>query len=106
MKAEKSTSQTKRQKNSKVWTTIVTKKSSKDEEATVSVFTKTNTPKVILKSEKLNKECDSICWTSLNKHTLIKFVCILIMCLIILITFFISLRTYNIVNELADYILL
>jgi hypothetical protein len=34
------------------------------------------------------------------------FFCFIIICIIILATFFLSLKTYNTVNELAEYIIL
>ena len=71
------------------------------ESSNVSVITKTTAPKVIIQSENVNrKQLDQIN----NKHLLLKLICFIIMCIILLITFFLSLKTYNSVNELTNYI--
>lgn len=94
------------QKISKTWTTITENKIQDNSYSTVSVFTKTSNPKVIIRSEKINDNWDSFQWKDLNKHKLIKFTCIIIILLIILMTFFLSLKTYNMINELSDYVYL
>jgi hypothetical protein len=91
-----------KQKNTKIWT-YITEWWTNHTNSTVSVFTKTNNPKVIIKSENINNECNNF-WGNLNKHKLIKFTCIVIICVIVLMIFFLSLKTYNRVNDLATYI--
>jgi hypothetical protein len=68
-----------------------------------SVITKTTKPKVIVQSECVDNYNTSD--LSLCNHKMVKFVCLIVMCIIILITFFLSLKTYNIVTELSNYIL-
>lgn len=95
---------TKKQKGSKIGTTIREDKVQNQTNSNVSVFTKTNNPKVVIQAEKLNNNWNNFYWENLNTHKLIKFTCIIIMCLIILMIFFLSLRTYNTINELSDYV--
>ena len=97
MKTDKKT----RVKTKKQWTSTTSKKVIDSPNTSVSVFTKTTNPKVIIESEHIKEECHSK-WNR-NKHKLLKFLCMMIMCIIILITFFLSLKTYNTVNELAKY---
>lgn len=66
-------------------------------ESNVSVITKTTNPRVVVQRESTN---DMKNWLDYRRHNLIKFVCLIVMCVIILITFFLSLKTYNIVNSL------
>lgn len=75
-------------------------------ESNVSVFTKTTSPKVIIKSESLKHDYNYSLCQNRDKHRLLQLVCFMIMCVIILMTFFLSLKTYNVVKELSDYILL
>ena len=70
------------------------------ETSNVSVITKTTTPKVVIQSEDITNN-DNILE---DKHLLLKLICFVIMCIILLMTFFLSLKTYNTVNELSDYI--
>lgn len=93
-----------KQKN--VWNSSSTteNKPQDSSDSTVSVFTRTNNPKVVIKSEKINDNWDIFYWKNLSKHKLIKFACIIIMSLIILMTFFLSFKTYNMINELSDYV--
>jgi len=77
-------------------------KTEKDQ-SSVSVITKTTAPKVIVQSENLQNN-DNILAEINDKHLLLKLICFVIMCMILLITFFLSLKTYNTVNELSDYI--
>lgn len=70
------------------------------ESSNVSVITKTTTPKVVIQSENI-KSNDNVLD---DKHLLLKLVCFVIMCIILLMTFFLSLKTYNAVNELSDYV--
>lgn len=85
---------------------IVTKKSVKTPENDVSVFTKTTNPRVVVKSENLNDEWNISLQKCCCKCKVLKFLCFAIMCIIILMTFFLALKTYNTVNELANYILM
>lgn len=70
------------------------------ETSNVSVITKTTTPKVVIQSENVNNNNKVL----EDKHLLLKLVCFVIMCIILLMTFFLSLKTYNAVNELSDYV--
>ena len=71
------------------------------EPSNVSVITKTTAPKVVVQSEKVNQKHLS----EINdKHLLLKLICFVIMCIILLMTFFLSLKTYNAMNELSDYV--
>lgn len=69
----------------------------------VSVITKTTAPKVIIQSENITNNEDIVNKIS-NKHLLLKFICLVIMCIILLMTFFLSLKTYNAVNDLSEYV--
>lgn len=69
----------------------------------VSVFTKTTAPKVVIQSENIDNNLFS---ENVNKHQILKICCLIIMSIILLMTFFLALKTYNAVNELSDYILL
>ena len=80
---------------------VVEKKVSNESNVGVSVFTKTTTPKVVIQSEKMN---NSNIYQSICRHKIIKSVCLMIIGIIILMTFFLALKTYNSVNELSDYI--
>ena len=73
------------------------------ESSNVSVITKTTTPKVVIQSENINN--NSRLLNEINdKHLLLKLICFVIMCIILLMTFFLSLKTYHAVNELSDYV--
>ena len=104
----------------KQWKSIISKKTQKmvwaindingkeqlnSPDDSVSVFTRTTNPKVIIKSENIIDNWNISWRESKNKHRLLKFLCVIIMCLIILMTFFLSLRTYNTVNELSKYLM-
>lgn len=90
-----------RAKTTKQWNSSTSKQVISSSDTSVSVFTKTTNPKVIVKSENIRDEYH---WKgSRNKHKILKFLCLIIMCLIILITFFLSLKTYNTVSELSEY---
>jgi len=69
----------------------------------VSVFTKTTTPKVVIQSENID---NSLFSENISKHQILKICCLIIMSIILLMTFFLTLKTYNAVNELSEYILL
>ena len=96
-------------KSKKQWNPIESKKTQKEiwssniinSDSEVSVFTKTINPKLIIESEKIKDKCSE--QTNRSKHKLLKFLCLVIMCSIVLITFFLSLRTYNTVKELSEY---
>ena len=79
------------------------KKINNSPESNISVLTKTTNPKIVINSEDF-KNCDENL-TIQKKHKLLKTVCFMIICIIILMTFFISLKTYNMVNELSYYIM-
>jgi len=87
---------------------ISTKKNSTDfSEKEVSVITKTTKPQVLIQTERINNyQKDPIYnWAWLrNKSQLIKFCCSIIICIIILLTFFLSLKTYNMVKDLHEII--
>lgn len=68
-------------------------------ESNVSVITKTTNPKIVIQSESFDKDGQ---W-DLHKHTLLKFICLIIMYIIILITFFISIKTFDMVKDLTQY---
>lgn len=80
---------------------VTKEKNSDSNEANVSVFTKNRNSKVIVWSENLNNNYDSLSYQNRNKHKFIKFLCVMIMCLIVLMTFFLSLSTYNTINKLS-----
>lgn len=69
----------------------------------VSVITKTTSPKVLVQSENINNN-ENLLNENHDRHLLLKLICFVIMCIILLMTFFLSLRTYNAVNELSDYV--
>lgn len=73
------------------------------EQSNVSVITKTTTPKVIIQSENVSKNKEVLDKIN-NKHLFLKLICFVIMCIILLMTFFLSLKTYNTVNELSNYV--
>ena len=73
------------------------------ESSNVSVITKTTSPKVVIQSENVSNTSHLL--NEINdKHLLLKLICFVIMCIILLMTFFLSLKTYHAVNELSDYI--
>ena len=82
----------------KDWTPNLTiqEKIEKPDDENFSVITKTTRPKVVIQSENIENDC-SIC----HNHKMIKFIFLIVICCIILITFFLSLKTYNMVNELS-----
>lgn len=84
----------KNEKNSWSWNTT---------ESNVSVITKNTNPKVIIQSENVidNRDCSD---QHRDKHLFLKLVCFIVMCMILLITFFLSLKTYNAIIELSDYV--
>ena len=73
------------------------RKISDDSDANVSVFTKKTTPKVVIQSEKMDNLNihQNVC-----KHRMIKSIYLIVMGIIVLMTFFLSLKTYQTVNEL------
>lgn len=106
IKKQKKTSTTKKT-SQKTWTSAVVteKKHADSSEANVSVFTKTTNPKIIIESENL-KNNNMFSLEKQNKYNMLIFFCFIIMCIIILATFFLSLQTYDTVNKLAEYIIL
>ncbi len=70
-------------------------------ESNVSVITKTTNPRVVIQSENFDKDSQ---W-DLHKHMLLKFICLIVMCTIILITFFVSIKTFCMVKDLTQYII-
>ena len=101
---KKSASKTKKQ-----WNSIDQKKTQRgtwnsniiSSSADVSVFTRSTNPKVIIESEEINNNYRKK--TNRNRDKILKFLCSIIMCLIILMTFFLSLKTYNTVQDLSKY---
>ena len=76
----------------------VEKKVSRNTDTTdVSVFTKTTNPKVVIQSDKLNIARIN---QNINMYGILKSICLIVLGIVILITFFLSLKTYNTVNEL------
>ena len=86
-------------------TTVLKAETEKDSltSSNVSVITKTTTPKVVVQSENVSNS-ENVFSNTNDKHFLLKLICFIIMCIILLMTFFLSLKTYNMVNELSDYI--
>lgn len=79
---------------------VVVEKSSWTNESSVSVITKTTNPKVMIQSEHI---CDTNCQCYQDsKHGFLRCAWLVVMCVIILITFFLSLKTYNIVGSMAS----
>lgn len=74
----------------------IERKTSNNSDSDVSVFTRTTTPKVVIQSEKI----DTPQIQNIHKHRIIKSICLIVIGIIILMTFFLSLKTYNNVNEL------
>lgn len=80
----------------------------KSNTSSVSVITKTTSPKVIIQSENFERLNSDLEWKeSLESHitwteyyNLLKILCKVMLVVIILITFFLSLKTYRIVNKL------
>ncbi len=85
---------------------LTTDKKYTEREPNVSVFTKTTNPKVVIKAENLKNDHNNPWCKIRNKHNMLMFFCLIIICVIILATFFLSLQTYNTVNRLAEYIIL
>ena len=85
---------------------VVTEKNDKTIEGDVSVFMKTTKPKVILESESLNGKCHTLLQKHYCGYRVLRFLCFIILCIIVLMTFFLALKTYNMVNELTNYILI
>lgn len=85
---------------------VVAEKSVKTTESDVSVFTKTTNPKVVVESENLKEKCNISLQKCHCKHKILKCLCFIILSIVVLMTFFLALKTYNTVNELADYILM
>lgn len=99
---KKTSSLTKNTKTSSASAIVEKRNTSWDSESTVSVITKTTGPKVVIQSEDVGDVTHS--YNQKQKDSLLKFICMIVMCAIILITFFLSLKTYNMVSELAHYL--
>jgi len=104
MKQKKSTSK-KSQKEVIASDIIEEKRINNSSEHSISVLTKTTKPKVIINSEDFKNSSENLSMHNPKNHKLLKTVCFMIVCIIILITFFLSLKTYNTVNELSYYIM-
>lgn len=76
---------------------VVEKKVSNNPDTSVSVFTKTTNPKVVVQSEKIDTPQVI---QNIHRHRILKSVCLIVMGIIVLMTFFLSLKTYQTVNEL------
>ena len=100
-KTKKSQVSRKGSKKESVSEVVVEKKVSDNSDANVSVFTKTTSPKVVVQAEKMESfEFNQ----NIYRHKILLYACLIIMGIIILMTFFLALKTYNNVNELSDYI--
>lgn len=104
-KLQKSSLSKKRQKEVIASDVVEEKKINNSSESNISVLTKTTNPKVIINSENFKDNCNNLPHHNRKKHKLLKSICFMIICIIILMTFFLSLKTYNIVNELSYYIM-
>ena len=99
-KSSKVKASTRSSKKETVSDVVVEKETSENPETGVSVFTKTTNPKIIVQSE--NLENTKVCQNqNICSCRFWKFVWLMIMSIIILMTFFLTLRTYNIINELS-----
>ena len=67
-------------------------------ESSVSVFTRSVNPKVVVWAEKVNNE--NLCCNRQCSWKIIKFVFMVVMSILLIITFFVSLRTYHIIENL------
>jgi len=78
---------------------VIEKKISDDSNENVSVITKMRSPDVVLKSERIrNNGYSNVCtW----KIRMLEFTCLITMCIVILATFFLSIRIYSMLNELV-----
>lgn len=95
-KSSKTRSPKKDSLNGVVSDVVVEKKVAGSSDANVSVFTKTTRPNIVINSEDV-----TVCrGQNIHKHKILKSVCLIVMGIIILMTFFLSLKTYNTVNEL------
>ena len=95
-KVSKTKSPKKDSLNGVVSDVVLEKKTHNNSDTNVSVFTKTTNPNVIINSENTNSY-KNYC---IHKHRILKSFCLIVLGVIILITFFLSLKTYNTVNEL------
>lgn len=104
-KLQKSSVSKKKQKEVITSDIIEEKKIGSSSESNISVLTKTTNPKIIVNSEDFKDSYNELPHHNRKKHKLLKSICFMIICIIILMTFFLSLKTYNIVNELSYYIM-
>ena len=70
-------------------------------DSNVSVFTKTSNPKVIIQTDNINENVKQKN-EDISQINIIKNLCAIIICLIILITFFLSFKTYIMMNNLLQ----
>ena len=109
LKNKKKPEEIKNKQNKPNIETFIKKDTPNFPEKEVSVITKTTKPQVVVQSEKINKSQENLIhnWIILtkDKNHLIKFCCITIMGIIILLTFFLSLKTYNMIKDLYNIIL-
>lgn len=98
-KTDKKTSKIQKTKVSKKETVFgaIEKKTSTNPDTSVSIFTKTTNPKVVIQAEKIDVPHTI---QNIHRHRIIKSACLIVMGIIILMTFFLSLKTYQTVNEL------
>ena len=103
-KKQQKISTSKKKQKEVIASDVIEEKRINSPESNVSVLTKTTNPKVVINSENFKDNCNNLpCYW--KKHKLLKSICFIIICIIILMTFFLSLKTYNIVNELWYYIM-
>lgn len=81
----------------------IQKKVNNTNEANFSVITKTTKPKVVIQSENIKDNYMS--HYNVSNHKIIKQAFFVVMCIIILITFFLSLKTCNMVADLSQNLL-
>jgi hypothetical protein len=63
----------------------------------VSVFTKTTSPKLIIQSDEINH-----CVSHAQTYRIFKSVCLIVLGIIILMTFFLNLKIYYTINQLSN----
>lgn len=69
-------------------------------ETNVSLLTKRTGPSVIIQSENMDTHFD---YKNIRKRRILKSICMIVLGIIIMMTFFLSLRTYNIVTNMNCY---
>ncbi len=81
---------------------VTEKKLSNDSTPSVTVFTKTTTPKVVVQSEDAN--CCAPYVHHSQTYRIFKSICLIVLWIIILITFFLNLKIYHTINKLSNWI--